>query len=291
MPLDQLTNEELDKMHEKDLQESEMSFLDHLEILRWHLIRALIAVTLLTMVAFYFGKWIFQNIIFAPKKPDFWTYRQLCSLGKWLQIDGLCVQTVNFKIQSTALTGQFMMYISACLVMGLILAFPYIFWEIWRFIKPGLYRKEQKAAQGAVFYVSILFMLGVLFGYFLVAPLSINFLANFQIDPTEVNNDINIVNYVSLLTTLVLACALMFQLPVLVFFLAKIGILTPKFMRTYRRHSIILILILVGIITPTPDIISQLLIASPLVVLYELSIMIAARVEKANRLEMSKLEE
>jgi sec-independent protein translocase protein TatC len=287
MPLDQLTNEQIDKMDD-ELKDSEMSFLDHLETLRWHLIRALVAVCFFTIIAFYFGPWIFQNIIFAPKKPNFWTYQQLCNLGKWLQIDGLCVKNINFNIQSTALTGQFMMYISACLVIGLILAFPYIFWEIWRFIKPGLYRKEQKAARGAVFFVSMLFMMGVLFGYYLVAPLSINFLANFQIDPTEVKNDINIVNYVSLLTTLVLACALMFQLPVLVYFLAKIGVLTPKFMRTYRRHSIIVILILVGIITPTPDIISQMLIASPLLILYELSIVIAARVEKQNQLEMNK---
>lgn len=278
MPIDQLTNEQIDNLKEEDLKDTEMTFLEHLEALRWHLIRAVAAVGVFTTVAFVFAGFIFKYIIFAPTKADFWTYRQLCYLGKLWDAKSLCIEKLNFQIQSTALTGQFMMYITACFVIGIIVAFPYIFWEIWRFVKPGLYKKERNAANGAVFWVSLLFSTGVLFGFYVVAPLSINFLSNFTIDPS-IKNDINIVSYVSTLTSLVLGCALLFQLPVFVFFFAKIGILTPKFMRTYRRHAIVLILIIAGVITP-PDIFSQVLISLPLLLLYEISIGIAKRVEK-----------
>ena len=288
MALDQITNEELEEIAKKDDQtdkevesEKEMTFLDHLEELRWHIIRSLIAVLIFTIGAFMMGKWFFHHVIFAPSRPDFWTYRQLCALGEVLNSPSLCIDSLNFVIQSRQLTGQFMMHITASMVMGVICAFPYIFWEIWRFVKPGLYKKERKAANGATFYVSILFILGVLFGYYVVSPLSINFLASYQIDES-IKNEFDIISYVSTLTTLVLACAILFQLPVVVFFFAKVGILTPEFMRTYRRHSIIVILVLAGVITP-PDLFSQVLISIPLFVLYEISIGIAKRVQKQEK--------
>lgn len=284
MPLDQITNEDLEKQankidpEEADIEASEMSFLDHLELLRWHLIRALVAVGFFTVLAFMNGSWVFKNIIFAPTRTDFWTYRQLCLMADWLNSPVLCIDSMNFIIQSRTLSGQFFMHITASVILGLVCAFPYLFWEIWRFIKPGLYKKEQKAARGATFYVSLLFVLGVLFGYYIVAPLSINFLSNYQIDPS-IRNEFDIVSYVSTLVTLVLACAFLFQLPIVVFFLARVGLITPKFMRTYRRHAIVIILVLSAIITP-PDVFSQVLIAIPLSFLYEISIGIASRVEK-----------
>ncbi len=282
MPLDQITNEQVEKhdpdAEDKDIKASEMSFLDHLEQLRWHLIRGIIVIAVFTVLAFMNGQWVFHNIIFAPARPDFWTYRQMCAAAEWLNSPALCIDSMNFIIQSRTLSGQFMMHITASVLIGLICAFPYVFWEIWRFIKPGLYKKEQKAARGASLYVSILFLLGVFFGYYIVAPLSINFLANYQIDPS-IQNEFDIISYVSTLVTLVLACALLFQLPIVIFFLARVGLISPKFMRTYRRHAIIIILVISAIITP-PDVFSQVLIAIPLTILYELSIGIASRVER-----------
>ncbi len=281
MALDQVSNEELEKMANPNGEVSEakeMSFLEHLEELRWHLIRAIAAIFIFTVLAFIFGKWIFHHIIFAPSRTDFWTYRKLCEAAVWLNSPALCIDDLNFDIQSRKLHGQFLMHITASIVIGLIAAFPYVFWEIWRFIKPGLHNNEKSAARGATFYVSLLFALGVLFGYYIVSPLSINFLASYQIDPS-IKNEFDIVSYVSTLVTLVMACAILFQLPIVVFFLARVGILTPAFMKTYRRHAFVIILVLSAIITP-PDFFSQVLIAIPLTFLYEVSIWIARRVEK-----------
>ncbi len=290
MPLDQITNEDLEK-HLKDpdaedIEASEMSFLDHLEQLRWHLIRGLAAVVVFMVIAFINGPWVFHHIILAPARPDFWTYKQMCAAADWLNSPALCIDSMNFIIQNRTLSGQFMMHITASVMIGLVCAFPYVFWELWRFIRPGLYKKEQKAARGASVYVSFLFLLGVFFGYYIVAPLSINFLSSYQIDPS-IQNEIDITSYVSTLLTLVLACAFLFQLPIVVFFLARVGLISPKFMRTYRRHAIVIILVISAIITP-PDVFSQVLISIPLSLLYELSIGIAARVEKKYFKEAAK---
>ncbi len=281
MALDQITNEQVENYEEEHLKSSEMPLIDHLEILRWHLLRALLAVCVTTIVAFLYGTWIFENVIFAPANAKFWTYKQLCALGEYIDSKSLCINKLNFDLQNRLLTGQFMMHITWSFVIGFIVAFPYIFWEIWAFIKPALYKKEQKATRGAVLFVSILFFMGTWFGYYVVAPLSINFLASYQISP-EIRNQIDIVSYVSTLITLVLGCALLFQLPVLVYFLAKIGLVTASFMRTYRRHAVIVILVVAGVITP-PDIFSQVLISIPLYILYEMSIYIAQNIEKSNQ--------
>jgi sec-independent protein translocase protein TatC len=254
--------------------EKEMNFIDHLEELRWHVIRAIAAVFLFGFAAFYFKDFFFNQLVLGPSKVNFLTYKLLCQLSTIT-----CIDKLNFTIQNRGMTGQFMMHMTYSAVAGLIMAFPYVFWEIWRFVKPALYNTEQSATRGATFFVSILFSIGVLFGYYVVAPLAINFLANYQLDPS-IENQIDLVSYVSTLVMLVLACGLMFQLPVAVFVLSKIGVLTPALMRTYRRHAVMIILIVSAIITPSPDMVSQLLVAIPVYFLYEGSVFVSAYVWK-----------
>ncbi len=259
-------------------EEEGMSFLDHLEALRWHLFRAVSAVLIFTVAAFIAKDFVFGVLILGPSKVDFWTYRMLCDLGNYVGIPALCINDLPFTIQSRQMTGQFSMHMTSSLVVGLIAAFPYLFYEVWRFISPGLYAKERNAARGAVFFVSFLFLSGALFGYYVLTPMSINFLANYQLDPS-IANEFDITSYVSTLSMLVLASAIMFQLPVVVYFLSMSGLVTSKMLKSYRKHSMVVILILSAVITP-PDVISQLLIAMPILVLYELGIMIAKRLEK-----------
>lgn len=267
----------LDQFKEEE-EEGGMSFLDHLEALRWHILRAISAVLVLTVIAFLAKSIVFGVIILGPSKVDFITYRLFCDLGNYLGVAALCIDTLPFTLQSREMTSQFSMHMTSSLVVGFIVAFPYLFWEVWRFISPGLYDKEKNAARGAVFFVSFLFFLGAAFGYFVLAPMSINFLANYQLDPTIIN-EFDISSYISTLTMLVLASAIMFQLPVVVYFLSKSGLVTSAMLKSYRRHAIVVILILSAVITP-PDVISQVLIAMPILVLYEAGIQIAKRLEK-----------
>lgn len=258
-----------------------MSFFDHLEELRWHLVRSLLSIVVLAIAAFISKDIIFNKIILGPSRPEFWTFRQLCYLDQIFSTNILCVEKLPFIIQSRKMTGQFTMHITSSAIVGLILAFPYAFWEIWRFIKPGLYSNEKNLARGATFSVSLLFFLGILFGYFIVVPISINFLANYQIDPS-ILNEFDIISYVGTVATLVLACGVMFQLPIVVYFTTKAGIVTPELLKTYRRHAIVVILVLSAIITP-PDIFSQLLISFPLIILYEVSIVISRMITRRER--------
>jgi sec-independent protein translocase protein TatC len=267
----------LDQYKEEEEEEG-MSFLDHLEALRWHILRAISAVLILTIIAFLAKSIVFGVIILGPSKVDFITYRLFCDLGNFLGVAALCIDELPFTLQSREMTSQFSMHMTSSLVVGFVVAFPYLFWEVWRFISPGLYDKEKNAARGAVFFVSFLFFLGAAFGYFVLAPMSINFLANYQLDPSIVN-EFDISSYISTLTMLVLASAIMFQLPVVVYFLSKSGLVTSAMLRSYRRHAIVVILIVSAIITP-PDVVSQILIAMPILVLYEAGIQIAKRLEK-----------
>nr|WP_026999449.1 twin-arginine translocase subunit TatC [Eisenibacter elegans] len=255
-----------------------MSFIDHLEELRWHLIRSGAAIFVFGIAAFLAKPFVFGVVILGPSRTDFWTYQALCQLSELLQTKALCINQLNFTIQSRQMAGQFMMHLTSSAVIGLILAFPYAFWEIWSFIRPGLYPAEQKAARGATFFVSLLFILGVLFGYYIISPLSINFLAGYTLDPSIIN-EFDIISYVSTLTSIVLASAILFQLPVFVYFLAAAGLISAAFLRTYRRHAIVIILVVAAVLTP-PDMFSQVLIFLPLSVLYEISISITARVER-----------
>lgn len=259
--------------------EKEMTFLDHLEELRWHIIRSLLAVVVFTTVAFIYGPWIFENIVLAVAKPDFIFYDWMCALGKLVgSEETLCVEEISFTIQSRQMTGQFTMHIASSLFIGVAVAFPYIVWEIWRFVKPGLVSKERRFSRGAVFSISFLFFSGVSFGYFVMSPLAVYFLSSYSLSDMIVN-EFDITSYVSTIITLVFGSGLLFQLPVVVYFLTKIGIITPAFMRKYRRHAIVIILIVAAIVTP-PDPFSQTLIAIPLYLLYEFSIFISALVLK-----------
>lgn len=268
----------------------EMTFLEHLEELRWHIIRAFSSIIVFAILAWIYRSWIYGTVILGPSKPDFWTYRMMCKLGHLVGTDGLCVEAINFKLQNIEVGGQFKMALTTAGIVGLLFAFPYAFWEIWRFVKPGLKLSEKKAARGAVFFVTFLFFTGVAFGYFIVTPLVVNFLANFTLDESIVN-EFNIKSYISTIATLTLACGVAFQLPIVVFVLSKVGLLTPKFMREYRRHSVIVILIVAAIITPSPDIFSQLIVALPLYVLYEVGIFVSASIERQRQAEERALQQ
>lgn len=281
MPLDQ----EFDK---EATAGDEMTFIEHLEELRWNVIRAVGAILVFTIVAFIFIEEIYDKIILAPSRPDFWTYRMLCKIADFTGAQGLCIDKLDFELQSREMAGQFTMALLSAVIIGLLFAFPYAFWEVWRFIKPGLKPSERKVSRGAVFYVTTLFLSGVLFGYYIVSPLAINFLANFQLDP-RIKNQFDITSYVGLISMLTLACGLTFQLPVVAFVLSKIGFLNPRFMREYRRHAFVVILILAAVITPSPDVLSQVLVALPLTLLYEVSILVSAWVER-NKKEEAELE-
>lgn len=272
-----------------DSEEKEMSFLDHLEELRWHLIRAAASIFIFAIIAFLSKDFVWGTLILGPSKTDFWSYRALCTLGDALHSDVLCIKELPFILQSRQMTGQFTMHLSSSFIIGLICAFPYAFWEFWRFIGPGLYPKERKVTRGAVFFVSILFIMGVLFGYYIVAPLSINFLSNYQVSST-ILNEFDIQSYVSTIAMLVLACGLMFQLPIVVFFLSEAGFVTPAMMKQYRKHAVVVILIISAVLTP-PDVISQVLMALPMIFLYQISIYISVIVLRNKRRAIVKEDE
>lgn len=281
MPLDQ------DFQDNNHIEDTEMSFLDHLEELRWNIIRAVGSILVFTVLAFIFIKDIYYHVILAPSRADFWTYRMMCKIAAYTHTEGLCIDKLDFDLQSREMAGQFTMAMLSSLIIGLLFAFPYAFWEVWRFVKPGLKITERKATRGAVFFVTLLFFAGVLFGYYIVAPLAINFLANFQLDPT-IRNQFDITSYVGLLSVLTLSCGLTFQLPVVAYVLSQVGFLTPKFMRTYRKHSFVVILVVAALITPSPDVTSQVLVALPLWLLYEISILVSAYVERQKKLEAKR---
>ena len=261
----------------------DMSFIDHLEELRWHLLRSIIAITIITIAAFLLKSWVFDQLIFAPCQEGFFTYRAFCHLAHQFNLgDSLCFKPANFKLINTEMSGQFTMHLQVALVLGFIASFPYIFWEIWRFVETGLHDDEKKYTQGIVFGASLLFFLGVLFGYYVITPFSINFLAGYYVSDS-VANTISITSYVGTLTSIVLSAGIMFELPMLVFFLAKMGLIYADWMRQYRRHAFVVILFIAAIITP-PDVWSQILVTIPVYLLYEAGIWVAAVVEKRDQL-------
>ena len=265
-----------------------MTFLDHLEALRWHILRSVVVVTVLATVLFFFNDFIFGKVIFGPKHSDFITYRGFCWLSHHLlHSESLCmassIEKIHFDLINTEISGQFTKHIWISLLSGIILGFPYVLWEVWRFVKPALREKEIKATRGFVGIASFLFMVGISFAYFMIVPLAVNFLGNYQVTG-EVRNLITMDSYISLVSTLVLATGIVFELPILVYFLTKFGIMGSGFMRKYRRHAVVVILIVSAIITPSPDVTSQLLVAVPLYFLYEISIFVAARVERKRKI-------
>jgi sec-independent protein translocase protein TatC len=264
-------------------EEKEMTFLDHLEELRWHVIRAFIAIIVFMVTAFYFIEWIFDNIVFAPAKVDFIFFKWMCKLGAVTgATESLCITDLPFKIQSRNMTGQFMMSITASFVIGLILAFPYVVGELWSFVRPGLQLKEKKFSRGAVVAISGLFLLGVAFGYFILSPMTIWFLSTYTVSEMIVN-EFDITSYVSTVASLVLGCGLLFQFPVVVYFLTKVGMVTPQLMRQYRRHAIVVIIVLGAVVTPSADPFSLAIISIPLYILYEISIFTSSVVLRKKR--------
>ncbi|GAB3924395.1 twin-arginine translocase subunit TatC [Mucilaginibacter myungsuensis] len=258
--------------------EAEMSFFDHLEALRWHLIRASIAILIFTGFAFGYYEWLFHTVIMGPARNDFWTYRTMCDIGKMLHRD-FCFSEMNIKLQNNEMAGQFTLQINSSLLIGITLGIPYLLWEIWRFIRPALHSAERKAATGFVFYATFLFFLGIMFGYYVITPMSVHFLSTYEVS-SLIENRPTIDSYLSSVATLTLATGIVFELPIIIYVLATLGVMTPKLMRSSRRYAIVIILIIAAIVTPTPDMMTMTVVSIPLFILYEVSIVVAAMVEK-----------
>lgn len=265
--------------------EKVMTFWDHLDELRWHIMRSLIAVVLLAIVAFVNREIIFDYIILAPSSSEFVTNRALCRLGDWLSINALCIKDMKLQIINIKMSGQFLTHMYISIVAGFILAFPYVLWEVWRFVKPAMKDTERKYSSGGVFISSVLFLSGILFSYFLIVPLTVNFLGTYQVSES-VHNQISLTSYISTVVSVTFAVGLVFELPILVYFLTKIGMLTPDFMKHNRKYMYVIMLILSAIITP-PDMFSQILVVLPLIVLYEFSIGVSNRIYKKTLEELS----
>jgi sec-independent protein translocase protein TatC len=263
----------------------EMSFFDHLEELRWHIIRSLLAIVVAGIVLFIFQDWLFGSVLFGPTRGDFISYRILCALSEQMGMgtgDAMCLPPPKFTIQAVGFAEPFVTSIKVSFLAGLVLAFPYVFYEIWRFISPGLLEKERRASSGAVFICSFLFLFGVFFGYFVVAPFGVRWLGGYTLPGVENQPTLSsLINYMVMFT---LPTGLMFELPVVVYVLARIGLVTAAGMRKFRRYAVVLVLIVAGVLTP-PDPVTQFLVGIPMYLLYEASIYIAARVEKRLKLQ------
>lgn len=256
-----------------------MGFLDHIEALRWHIIRSVLVIIVAAICIFFKVEWIFDKIIMGPAHNDFISYKWFCALGRIFHYDSFCLGEIKMEFQNTAVTGQFMMSMSVSMMLGFICAFPYVLWELWRFIKPALKPIEVRYARGIVFWCSLLFFAGVMFAYLIVAPYTINFFGSYQLSP-QFKNIITIENYYDTMSNLILALGLVFELPIIVFFLSKIGILTPQFLKDKRKYAVLILFLLSEIITP-PDLFSCLLVFFPLYTLFEISVFISARALKA----------
>lgn len=260
-------------------EEKEMGFLDHLEELRWRLVKSAAAVLVFGILAFIYKDIVFDGIILAPKNADFITYRVLCKIGHLVGLgNDLCFTDFSFTLQNINMSGQFGTHMMASAIAGIIVAFPFIFYQIWSFIKPGLKVNEQQIASGIVFYASLLFLLGILFGYFVLAPLSIQFLGSYKVSES-VGNQISLDSFIGTVTSLTLYTGAVFQLPIVIYFLARLRIISSSFLKKYRKHAFVVVLIVAAIITP-PDVLSQCIVTVPLMLLYEASIIVAKRIEK-----------
>ncbi|WP_418263849.1 twin-arginine translocase subunit TatC [Flavobacterium faecale] len=266
---------------------NEMSFLDHLEDLRWLLVRSTIAIIIMAFFTYFISDYLFDTIIFGPTRPSFFTYTYMCELSHQIGIgESICITEMPFIIQNTEMEGQVNVFIWICLLAGFILAFPYILWEIWKFIGPALYENEKKNAKIFIFFSSLLFFLGVLFGYFIVIPMSVNFVATFTVS-SVVLNQFTLNSYIGMVKTSVLAGGLFFELPIIIYFLTKLGLVTPTFLRNSRKYAIVLVLIIAAIVTP-PDVVSQTIVAIPMLLIYEASIFLSVFVHKKEKAIVTK---
>lgn len=259
-----------------------MTFVDHLEALRWHLMRSVLAIFVGAIVVFIKMDFFFDQVVMGPAHKEFITYRALCDFSHWVGLgNAMCLDDFSLKLISTEMSSQFMMSFTIALVGGFVIAFPFVFWEFWRFVKPALTAKELRKTRGMIFWVSLLFFLGVGFGYFLIAPYTVNFFASYKLSPM-IENTPTVSDYIDNIVSLVLGTGIVFQLPLVVFFLSKVGIVTPTFLRTYRKYALVIILVIAAVITP-PDMVSQIIVTVPLWFLYEISIYISAKTYKQNQ--------
>jgi len=281
------SEEQTTKKKKKKEPKAEMSFLDHLETLRWHIIKSMSAIVIFATLAYIYSDFVWNSIILAPNSNEFWTSRMVIKLNNLfgMQSEGLLKHPLN--LINFEMSGQFMVDVWTAIIAGFIIAFPYVVYQFWSFVKPALYENEKRHASGAVLIMSTLFLVGCLFGYYLIVPFSIDWLAGYSISNVVVNQ-INILSYISTVTSIVISGGIAFELPVVIYFLSKIGLLTPKFLRKYRRHSYVILLIIAAIITP-PDVLSQMIVSIPLVLLYEISIFISARVDRAHKKKMEEM--
>ncbi len=267
------------KIFRNSPEKAEMSFVDHLEELRWHLFRSVIALLVGVILVFLKMDFFFNRIILGPAHSDFITYRVLCDVSHKIGMgNAMCLENINLKLVANEMSSQFMMSFTIAFVGGFVLAFPYVFYEFWRFTRPALTEKERQKTGGVIFWVSLLFFTGVAFGYFLVAPYTVNFFASYTLSPI-ISNLFTIDDYIDNIVSLVLGTGIVFQLPLLVFFLSRIGVVTPAFLRTYRKYAFMIILVVAAVITP-PDVVSMAICTVPLLLLYEISIWISARALK-----------
>ncbi len=273
-----MTEKTSNKQHKARNPEAEMSFWEHLEELRWHLVRSALAILIMAVAAFLNRHLIFDGIILAPNQPEFFTNRVFCKIGEMLGLPGMCFEAVKLKIINYSMSGQFMTHMKISFIAGLVLATPYVVWEIWRFLAPALKETEKKYSRGAVLVISALFLLGVLFGYYVIVPLTIQFFGSYQVSEA-VNNQIALSSFISTVVSGTLATGLIFELPVFTFFLTRTGILSTRFLKKSRKYTLVIILVLSAIITP-PDIFSQILVGIPLYGLFEFSIWISSKAER-----------
>lgn len=253
-----------------------MTFLEHLEELRWTLVRSAIAIAVGMLAAFLAKDFVFDRIILAPREAGFVTYRAFCALGHRLGMgDALCPGDMVFTLQNISMSGQFFTHLIVSFAVGLVIAFPYVLWEFWRFIAPGLHESEKGSMRGLVAFASVLFFTGVAFGYYMLAPLSIQFFGTYQVS-ASVQNTVALDSYISMVTSVTLWTGLVFEMPLVILFLTKAGLVEPAMLRTYRKHAFVGILVIAAILTP-PDVVSQLIVSGPLMLLYEVSILISAR--------------
>jgi sec-independent protein translocase protein TatC len=275
----------LDRLNKRRGNETaEMSFVDHLEELRWVILRCVIACLIGALIVGFFHKLFFEKVIMAPGNNDFITYKIMCKAGNWLGLGkAMCIDPYKMSLQSNTVTGQFNMAFTFSFVAGFVLAFPYIFWQFWKFIKPALTTNEKSGVSGVIFWVSLLFFIGVGFGYFFLTPYAFNFFASFSLS-VQIDNKPTVADYLDLLLTFTLGCGLAFQLPIVLYFLGKIGVVSASFLKKYFRHAIVIIVIVAAIITP-PDGLTQIIVATPLILLYWLSIALVAKVNKEKKKE------
>lgn len=266
--------------------QNQMSFLEHLEVLRWIFMRIVIVLFVIACFVYFFREFVFHEIVMASKDMDFWTYIKFCNIShrlnsiwpNFIEADVMCFDIINPDFLPGKVTGKFVTAMLVAMIGAFIISFPYILWEFWRFLRPALYPKEKKSARGLVFFSSLLFLAGILFGYYIINPLSVHFLIGFDMG-YETLNHFPMNSFMAIVASTTLAAGVMFELPILIYFLSKAGLVTPDVMKKYRKHSFVATLILAAIITP-PDVISQIIVAIPIVILYELSIFISRWVNK-----------